>query len=291
MKNIIFKIVLLFAIINVNGQHFPRYNFSEGFELAVTEGRVPGYSTVSKFGVNLAITTATDPEDIWEYGGTYTYDADSTAPIKYISSSSAADTMIIMIEGLDSLGYLVSENILLNGQTNVILTTPLWRVFRMFNNDTFDVSGTVYCHTDDTVSSGVPDAGKVRAVIVNGNNQTLMSLYTIPRGYVGFWYRGEIGIQYESATPAIADYLHGHLETKRYGKVFRVQKSVTISSLSGGYQDYRPFPDPIPALSDIKTTVTEVSATMGAWSTFDILLVEESVFPESYLKSIGQPGY
>ena len=78
-----------------------------------------------------------------------------------------------------------------------------------------------------------------------------MALYTIPKGYVGFWRRGELGIQYESATPAIADYLHANLQTRRYGKVFRIQKSITISSLSGGYQDYRQFPDPIPALTDI----------------------------------------
>lgn len=51
------------------------------------------------------------------------------------------------------------------------------------------------------------------------------------------------------------------------------------------------FPDIIPALTDIKLRVIEVSAEMGFFGTFDILLADETMFPNDYLKAIGQPGY
>jgi len=30
---------------------------------------------------------------------------------------------------------------------------------------------------------------------------------------------------------------------------------------------------------------------MGVFGTFDILLIDETLFPDSYLTAIGQPGY
>ena len=261
------------------------------FELAVKMGQVPGYSAIDKFGVNLNITTATDPEDVWEFGGMYNYDTNGTAPIKYLSSSSTADTQTIQIVGLDVDGYEVIQNIKLTGQTNVNLTDSLWRVYRMQNQSSVSLVGIVYCHTDAAPTDGVPLAAKVRAVIDDGNNQTLMSLYTIPRGKVGFLYRGEIGIHYESATPtADVHYAHCHYESRRYGKVFTIKKAVTVLTHANSiFQDVRSFPDPIPALTDIKILAEEVTTTLGLFATFDIMLVDESVFTENYLNLIGQP--
>jgi len=265
------------------------------FNLAVNMGRIPGYSVVDKFGVVPQVTTATDPADIWEHGGVYPFDTNGTAPIQYTSSSSALDTgQTVNIQGLDINGDFVEQTVNTNGQSVVDLTTPLWRVYRMQNDsDTGnDINGILYCHTDSTPSSGVPNSADIRAMINDGHNQTLMCIYTVPKGKVGFLYRGELGVELEGNAASLSEYAHLHYESRRYGKLFKVKKAITcIVGGSATYQDARSFPDIIPALTDIRLRAVEVTMTMGLWGTFDILLVDENIFPETYLQGIGQPGY
>ena len=81
--------------------------------------------------------------------------------------------------------------------------------------------------------------------------------------------------------------------SRRYGKVFKIKKRVNIlNSGSSIYQDERSFPDIIPALKDIRLTVESVSVNdVGVFGTFDVLLIDEDLFPDSYLTAIGQAGY
>lgn len=256
------------------------------FPLAVSNGRYTGYSVVDKFGENPLIDTGTTPEDIWEGGGTYSYDADGTAPIVSLISDDIADTEPIQILGLDIDGNEVEQTITLTGTTRVALTTPLWRVYRMINVGSSDLVGTCYCYVG---TGGVPAVADTRAIIDNGNNQTLMALYTIPLGKVGFLYRGELGASRSvSAGESQCAYY-----SRRYSGLFTIKKRVNLSNAGTSiYQDERSFPDIIPGLTDIKLRVESVSANgMGIFGTFDILLVDEEMYPESFLQAIGQPGY
>ncbi len=264
---------------------------SSSFELAVSMGQVPGYSAVDKFGINPTITTTSDPEDIWEGGGLYTYDTNGTAPIVSLASSSASDTEDINVQGLDINGAFVSQTITLVGTTRQALTTPLWRVYRMSNDGTSNLVGNVFCYTGTGAVPSVGDS-EVRALITNGYNQTLMALYTIPKGKVGFLYRGEIGLEWSGtgffANPEGA---RAHYYSRRFGKVFKCKKSISVSTAGSSiFQDKRSFPDIIPALTDIRLNVVQVSDTMGAWGTLDILLVDEDKFSQTYLTAIGQPA-
>ncbi len=256
------------------------------FQLRVNFGMLEGFSVVDKFGENPDVGTGTAPEDVWEAGGEYIYDADGTAPIVSLISDSAADEQEISVQGLDVEGNLVTQLIKLTGTTRVALDTPLWRVFRMFNNDNVDVAGTVYCYVG---TGGVPAAADVRAIIDNGNNQTLMAMFTIPKGFVGFLFRGEIG-QSRAQTAGFARCAY---YSRRFGKVFRVKKRIdTSNSGTSIYQDDRSFPDIIPSLTDIKIRVESVSAnSTGVFATLDILLVTEDNFSDEYLQAIGQPGF
>lgn len=255
----------------------------------IQSGQIDGYQVIDKFGINSVVTTGTDPEDIWEFGGVYTYDDVGTAPIMYASSDSTADTVEISIEGLDIDGNYTYQTVTLTGQTNVSLTTPLWRVFRMSNIDSTDISGVVYCHTDSAPTSGVPADANVRAIINGDKNQTLMAVYTVPLGKVGFLFRGEFGLELEGNAASLSEYAHCHYESRRVGKVFNVKKAVTIFP-GQSYSDYRTFPDPIPALTDIKMVAEYVSQEMGLWGTFDILIVDESELLSDFLDNIGQPS-
>lgn len=261
-----------------------------GTGLSVSMGKKPGYSIIDKFGENPVIDTGTAPEDIWEQGGEYTYDAPGTAPIQYVSSSDALDTgNIVSILGLDIDGNEVSQTITTTGQTNVVLSTPLWRVYRMVNegDDGTSLIGMLYCHTDVAPTDGVPLTANIRAIINNGNNQSLMALYTVPLGKVGYLYRGELGVSRSQTTgEARTAYF-----SRRVGKLFTVKKRINLTNQGSSiYQDSRSFPDIIPALTDIKLSVESVSANgMGIWGAFDILLVNESELSDGFLQAIKQP--
>ena len=265
---------------------------SKDIGLATTMGLMPGYDSLDKFGVNPIITPSSDPEDVWEFGGQYQYDADGTAPIMYLSSDSVLDVgLVIEVSGLDIDGNFVSQEVITDGQNVVLLETPLWRCFRAANISDFpyNVDGILYIHTDPTPVAGVPETLSVRAIINGDHNQTLMAVYTIPKGKVGFLLRGELGVELEGNSGALAEYAHCHYESRRYGKNFRVKKAVTcLVGGSANYLDKRSLPDVIPALTDIRLRVIEVSQTMGTWGTFDILLVDEENFNEPYLDAIGQ---
>jgi hypothetical protein len=266
---------------------------SISFENSVTMGMVKGISVVDKFGINPLITTGTDPEDIWEGGGKYNYDAVGTAPIAYMSCANALDTgQTIEISGLDVGGNEVVQTAETTGNANVTLDTPLWRVYRAQNisDDGLGLAGLLYVHTDPVPSAGVPLTATIRAIINDGNNQTLMALYTIPKGKVGFLYRGEFGLELSGGAGALAEYCKLQYRSRRFGKLFTVKKEVTaVVGGSAAYMDKRSFPDVIPALTDIQLVSQEVSTTMGVWGAFDIMLVDEDMFSELYLQAIGQP--
>lgn len=262
---------------------------SKSFELAIQEGRIPGYSMIQKFGENPDVDTGTVPEDVWEYGGIYPFDSFGTAPIVSIVSDNPLDTQIIKLSGgLDVAGNSVEQDIQLNGTSRVALNTPLWRFNRAENEgvEGDDLNGTIYIYTG---LGDVPLPSEIRGILVDGNNQTLMALYTIPKGKVGFFYRGEIG----GSRSVASGQIQGSLSTRRVGRVFKINKRVDVSnSGSSIYQDKRTFPDVLPALTDVRTRIEGVSANKtGVFAAFDMLLVDEGLFPVEYLETIGQPGY
>lgn len=270
---------------------FATYAPISEYKLEVSKGNVSGTSVIDKFGENPDVDTNSAPEDIWEFGGTYVFSADNTADIISLSSDDAGDTMDISVLGLDINGEQVTQIITLQGQTRVALTTSLWRVFRIENEGdaSEDIAGTIYCYAGTTNTSGTPSGGSiVKAIIDDGNNQTQMAIYTIPLGKVGFLWRGELGASRSNASgSAVCDY-----RSRRYGKVFKIKKRIALSnSGSSIYQDSRSFPDPIPALTDIKLVIESVSANdMGFFGTLDILLIDEDQLSDAFLAAIGQPS-
>lgn len=264
---------------------------SSTFPEVVAQGLISGYSTIDKFGYNPVVATDSDPEDIWEGGGIYPFS--TTADIISLSSSDDSDTQDIIIYGLTLDGAMVTQTKTLAGNTRVVLDTPLWRVYRMENEGSTDLAGIVYCYSGTESAVGVPSGASVeKARIDNGNNQTLMAVYTIPAGKVGFLYRGEVGMAFTGVLGAGTVYMRGVYQSRRPGGVFKIKKQLScVATGSSNYADRRSFPDTIPAMTDIKLTAYEVSDSMGVWGAFDILLVDENQLDKPFLQAIGQPGY
>ena len=155
---------------------------------AIAFGDVPGKSIVQKFG-NAPDFDTGDGEitvtDLAEDGEPYQnmqYVYSATADITHISAENAADTQIIEVQGLGAATNLVIQSATLDGTNVVALSTPLLRVFRVKNMNSTDFADHVFVHTNGTVTAGVPDTASARAAVHNGNNQSEMSLYTVPAG-------------------------------------------------------------------------------------------------------------
>ena len=238
-----------------------------------------GFDYINKFGHNETIDTNTTPEDVWSGGGRYTFTADGGAPY-FISSSDPLDTQDITIRCLteDASGDWNAEDIVmtLQGQTKVPIifasgNDPV-RFYRGYNSDTSDIAGDVYIYEDDTLTGGIPDtATKIRGVIMDGDNQTEMAIYTVPSNFVGYFEQGYVAL----ASPIRAAAMEFVYKIRLHGGVFRVQGRTTLDTDGSNWWKYTygaGFPL-LPAKTDIVIRVITVTAnSMGAVGGFDISL-------------------
>ena len=189
---------------------------------------LPGYKFVDKFGNNPVVGTDAY-EEIWTYSEAYTYDA---SPITAaISSSEDPDTFEYTISGLDADWNPQEVNVTLTGETKKVVSGYTWmRINRCWNNSGDVAIGNVYIYdtTEGTVTAGVPQTdSKVKAMVAVGEEQTLMSIWTMPdgcQGYVRFVDSSILG----SVTNDRAIDLS--LDVRKFGKVFRTKRHWGVSS-------------------------------------------------------------
>jgi hypothetical protein len=146
----------------------------EPFELQVSRGQITGHSTVNIFGNTTALgSTAYGP--LWEgltgSGGNYAYP--SSAVVMTLASSSASDTAVtVRVNGLGAGFVLQSEDVALNGTTEVPTVNSFLRI-----NSMEVLSGNAVGNIT-AVNSAV-----TYAKITAGNGVTQMSMFTVPAGY------------------------------------------------------------------------------------------------------------
>jgi hypothetical protein len=146
----------------------------EPWELQVSRGQITWHEPLNLFGNTTALgSTAFGP--LWEgltgSGGAYAYPA--SAVIMTIASSSASDTAVtIRINGLGADFVLQTEDVALNGTSNVLTTKSFLRI-----NSMQTIAGNAVGNV--TAING----GVTYAKITAGNGNTQMSLYTVPAGY------------------------------------------------------------------------------------------------------------
>lgn len=251
-----------------------------GEGLTLAQGEATGKSFIHKFGSAPDFDTGDGTIDIWDGANDaglnamqYTYS--TTADIDTLSSSNVGDTVDIEVQGLDANYDLSTETVTLTGQTKVTLTTPLIRVFRLKNVGSSDLLGSVYCYVDGTITTGIPDtATDVRAIIDNGNNQTLMAIYTVPAGktaYMRGFYGATAGASRD--TNIVLD-----LKARPFGQVFQLKHRSAISSTATSILKYDYVePQPFSEKTDIvmRATITESAITGASISAgFDLVLVD-----------------
>jgi len=244
------------------------------FTTQVALGKIPGVYAVNKFGENSEITTSSDPEDVWDFGGIYNFS--TSAAIDVVSSSSALDAVLITVEGLDANWNRVIQDVQLIGQNKILLSTPLIRVYRAFNANVTDLIGDVYIYEDTAISGGIPtDTSKIRAMIKAASNQTEMMIYTVPAGKTAVYLEGFVSVSKGGGVAASADML---FKTREFGKVFRVRRRISINSQGSSWRAVYSIPTILKEKSDVVFTCETVSATLGVSGGFQALIFDNNIW-------------
>lgn len=212
-----------------------RVGTSEPFELQVARNQVGWHYPLFKFGFNPDVDDSL--ETVWAEGGLYSYL--SAATVLKVSSSAANDTSAgtgartVELSGLDADYDEINETVTLSGQTAVNTTQSFLRVNRMIVRSAGTGgtnAGVIYAGTG-TVTAGVP-ANKY-ATVAAGDGQSLMALWTVPRGYTAYITQTDITV----ATTQNNKYATITFLARPFGEVFQV-KDKFVKSESGHNQVY-----------------------------------------------------
>ena len=243
--------------------------------LAIASGDVTGVSFIHKFGNTPDFDSGDLKVTIWDGandGGIneMQYNYSTSAIIDSLSSSSGSDTVDVEVQGLDLNFDLVVQTKTLTGQTRVALDTDLIRIFRIKNVGNTDLVGSVFCYEDTALSSGTPiDTTKIRAVVNNGNNQTLMTVYTIPNGKIGYmrdWYAATAGGNKDSVNEI-------DLIARPFGQVFQLKHRASVSFTGTSYIQHKyEEPEVFAAKTDIEMRANTDQTASSVSAGFDIVL-------------------
>jgi hypothetical protein len=235
------------------------------------------YPKIHKFGFNPDIGTGSDPEDIWDQGGLYTFM--SAVSTMYVSSDAEADQGIsVAVEGLDGSWRFQSETIATDGtdgRTFVALANTYLRINRAYIDHTASPAGNIYISDDNTDAGGdgIPDTvSNIKAQITIGYDQTLQAVYTVPVDndmLLSQWY-ATVG---RAAAAGDRD-VRLALMVRENAKTFRAQEVVALDVASPWRRKYD-IAKRIPAKADVLIRAVEVLSNNTAVAAgFDGRLVQ-----------------
>lgn len=234
----------------------------QGIHLA--KGLIYNYKPFFQFGSASAVGTS--EVTVWNASSLYVY---PPGPMQMkVSSSSVNDNPAgtgagqITINGLDHNYDEVEEVVILDGRNPVLTNTFFVRVFNARVTCGTDAAGDVYVG-DGTVTAGVPQIKYAKVVV--GDNDTMMALWTVPRGYTAYMQQGTISSGTESANR----YITAKLKIRPFGQCFQTKAKVT------GSNTFMPFDFgvalPITEKSDIEARAVASGGTQQVSVTFSII--------------------
>jgi hypothetical protein len=240
--------------------------------LAIAEGTFTGYGSVNKFG---SVPTASDGVKtvVWDLGNTSpVYPFPDTAKITHIKEvvDVVADrNLLVNVQGLDASFDLVVQSVSLNAANSTTLsplTTPLKRVFRMKVDD--DVVAGASIQTMNA-SGTIP-----YSLMQPGNNQTLMAIYTVPRGKTAYIISYYCDYVRDAVKDPDSIEFQLWVADRKNNYEFQLKHQKGIPKLSGGFQhSFDPY-QKVTEQSDIMITGSPDNADAHLHAGFDIILVD-----------------
>lgn len=237
-----------------------RFGKTEPFYLQVARNQVLDHNHTFKFGFNPDINGT--EETIWDAGGIYSYPGSALAmTVTTDAGTPATDNGVkVTVSGLDGDYNEVSEEVTLAGAGTATTTQTFIRVFRAF------VSGS----QEPTATLNITNGGTTYARITLGQNQTLMSVWTVPAGYTAYFLGGSVSL----GTANINQYLTARLVARLSGGVFRTQQKVTLQE--GSFQQKYEIPLVFPEKTDIEARAVSSGSNNAVAATFDILYIKNT---------------
>lgn len=242
----------------------------EPFGLQVSRGQIQGHSSVIVFGYNPDVDTS--EESVWPDGGTIPHP--TSASVLKISSSSANDTSAgtgartVFIEGLDGDYNVVSETVILSGQT-AVNTTNSYLYVNLFYVATVgsggENAGNINAGTG-TVTAGVPAV--LYDIISTGYNSRTTGHYCVPAGYTGYLIQGLFSAGQASGSTAVTGFL------KQHGPdgILRVGAVTTVNNSTADYLFEMPLQ--IPEKNCVGSTAIGSASNNAVSSYFNIVLIK-----------------
>ena len=183
---------------------------------------VPCTGAVNIFGFNRDIGTSF--ETVWNDGGTYAYPG--SAVTMDLVSSSASDTMQVMVTGLDADYASIFDVVTLNGTGSVTTAKSFYRI-----NSAVILTGSNV--GDITISNGGTTYGFIEATL----GITQACIYTVPAGFSLYLFR----IDANSGTVNGNRYLTiRNVVTNSAGRTLRVAEA-TFQTSQVSYDRQVPF--------------------------------------------------
>ena len=227
----------------------------------MSAGRLLGASFVHKFGATPQMSI-NQTGTIWDVNDTvYPWSAFNTPGVLTIPAVNASDNgYTVTVIGLDENYNEITENFTVSSSTTTTGTKTFKRVYRAF------------CTSGGTTNVGninVQRGGTTVLRINAGKAQTLMAIYTVPKGKRAYITQGTCTIQASGDAT-------GDMFIRYFGQdQFRVGHSFEVSGAGGQY--FYPFSVPVevPEKSDIDIRATVRSNNARITAAFDIILTNK----------------
>ena len=187
----------------------------------VAKGNIFNEKPVNIFGINRSVGLAY--ETIWDDSGSYVYPP--SALIMAVVSTSASDTMDVLVDGLDADCNVLQEIVTLTGTVAVNTTNAFFRI-----------NSLVILGGENVGGISASNGGTVYAFIGELLGVSQSSVYTVPAGHCFYLFR----IDANSATTNGQKYLYIRNVVTTNGRTIRASEATfAVSQVS--YDRQVPF--------------------------------------------------
>ena len=232
---------------------------TEPFELQVSRGHISYHTTLFKYGYNPLIINVN--ETVWDAGGIYVYPSSAVAMTVTSAAAGADEGVSVTVIGLDADWNEVQQEVTLNASGVAVTTQTFLRVYRAFVSGASEPTGNI------TIANG----GTTYAQITLGENQTLMSVYSVPAGHTLLLSTGTAS----HGTDTTGAYMTIRFVVREFGGVMRTATKIDVT----GGEIVFPFEYPlaIPEKSDIEVrAICSKNQNNAVSATFQGVLVKNN---------------
>ena len=233
---------------------------TESFELQVSRGQIPYHSIANIFAYGTTPATAGLFRTVWENMTTTDYVFPSSASTMTLVSTVNTDTATITITGLDASYNLLSENLALNGTTNVTTVNSYFRI----NNIAVSVGSATNPSGVITLSGGGNIYAQINTTTVSGSTTSIgvsqMGVYTVPTGYTFYGWRYGA---YSTFNGNNGNYTTYRAITNTSAGI---QKVIIQTPFNTNYEVQRHYPFPYFGGTDLRFQIASSAATSAVIS-------------------------